>query len=278
MPIKVGFFQCTNCAPIICYPKLYSTSNPDSGSGLWDGRNVSGSTYKLLVNQSVIVNLKATGIAPGTVFLIGEDTVAGVDRYASAPEFEYDPNSTAMVCGSRWGAIYHGSFTWDGTKDTGGVPFSIQSTLTAAQADTNHLAAAYLHEAMRQFGRPDDAMEGAPCQELPETRVVPWADGSDLATINRGIASIIGRLVTQGYYYDYETKMEENGKATTTFTIGLKEDPILKLAEDWQSALIISHVAAAGRKSAFEVLDDKANISGVEKAGTPPAIDNATAA
>ncbi|KIJ36115.1 hypothetical protein M422DRAFT_261442 [Sphaerobolus stellatus SS14] len=277
MTTKVGFFQCTNAAPIICYPQILNPSNPDQP--LWDGRKVSGFQYELLVNQSVIVNLKVTGISAGSRFLIGEDTVAGVDRYASSPEFEYDPNSTNMCCGTRWGAIYNGSFTWDGNKDSGSPPSFMQIPQSAQIADLHNLAASYVHEAMREFGRPDDSVAGESfdaAQVLPETRVVEWKDGSDLKTINAGIASIVGRLIIQGYNYDYETLTEEGGKATTTFFFGPKVDPALKLVTDWKAALIKATVSASAKEGALlkSFADLKVNsaeaVEGEVKDSTPP--------
>ncbi|KAK2031057.1 hypothetical protein LX32DRAFT_681360 [Colletotrichum zoysiae] len=84
----------------------------DQTTVLWEGRNHDG--YGLNINEEVTVDLTVVDMAPGTLFILSENTLFGVDMCETNQVFSYDPNSTVTANAVRRGAVDTGSLEYTG--------------------------------------------------------------------------------------------------------------------------------------------------------------------
>ncbi|UPK99630.1 hypothetical protein LCI18_010565 [Fusarium solani-melongenae] len=110
-PIPCRYYHLINNGiGIKIWPDLRDAN--DHSSLLWEGRNHDG--FGLNIGGDETVDLSIVDMAPGTLFILSENTLFGTDMWETNQVFSYDPTSTVTVNAVRSGGVDDGSLTYTG--------------------------------------------------------------------------------------------------------------------------------------------------------------------
>ncbi|KAL8708435.1 MAG: hypothetical protein Q9220_006725, partial [cf. Caloplaca sp. 1 TL-2023] len=122
--------------------------------------------------QDFTMDLKDTGINSTSKekFYLSENTLLGQDMWDSNQEFFYDPGSTIIACGTRWGGVKDGSLSYQGCKTQGLKAYMTDTDSGFPMAQEFEVyAAAVTHETIRELLKaayPTQSSSGFPWKGL----------------------------------------------------------------------------------------------------------------
>ncbi len=183
-----------------------------------------------------MINFSKQGISTAATFYLSENTLFGRDMWDQSQSFKYDPGSTIVACGIKFGGSWDGGFEYEGIKNS---VSNLGSSHIAVplQAEFEDYGYAVSHEALRALL--DSVYELGGFQKVWRG-TVKWPEDAKPGVMARGTALVVGGLVGRGYGVVFKTA--KVGGHTAYFDFGVRTNGSLaggdvpqKVQDDWKA-------------------------------------------